>query len=67
MSEELNSLQYNVRVSSNRVMAPLPAYPRVSQFSLRAIEEPFHNSFNNSTHNPSYSASHLLHPGVENS
>ncbi len=48
-------------------MAPLLADPRVSQFSLLTIEEPFHNSFNNSIHNPSYTSFHLFHPCVENS
>jgi hypothetical protein len=67
MTEQLNVLQYNVRKSGNRVMAPLLADPRVSQFSLLAIQEPFHNSFNNSTHNPSYTSFHLFHPCVDNS
>ncbi len=67
MTEKLNVLQYNVRKSGNRVMAPLLADPRVSQFSLLAIHEPFHNSFNNSTHNPSYTSFHLFHPGVKKS
>jgi hypothetical protein len=67
MIEKLNILQYNVRKSNKEVMAPLLADPRVSQFSLLAIQEPFHNSFNNSTHNPSYTSFHLFHPCVENS
>jgi hypothetical protein len=67
MTEKFNILQYNVRKSGNRVMALLLADPRVSQFSLLAIQEPFHNSFTNSTHNPSYTSFHLLHPCVENS
>ncbi len=65
MIEKLNILQYNVRKSGNRVMAPLLADPRVSHFFLLAIQEPFHNSFNYSTHNPSYTSFHLFHPGVE--
>ncbi len=67
MCEKLNILQYNVRNSGNRVMAPLLADPRVSQFSFLAIQEPFHKSFTNSTHNPSYTSFHLFHPGVEKS
>ncbi len=48
-------------------MAPLLADPRVSQFSVLAIQTPFHNSHTHSTHNPSYTSFHLLHPGPENS
>ncbi len=48
MTEELNILQYNVMKSGNRVMTLLLADPRVLQFSLLALEEPFDNFFNNS-------------------
>ncbi len=48
-------------------MAPLLAEPRVSLFPVLAIQEPFHNTYTNFTHNPSYTSFHLLHPGVENS
>ncbi len=48
-------------------MTPLLADPRVSQFSLLALQAPFHNSFNNSTHDPSYTSFHLFHPCVKNS
>jgi hypothetical protein len=46
-------------------MAPPLADLRLSQFSLLAIQELFHNYFTNSTHNPSYTTFYLLHPGVE--
>jgi hypothetical protein len=48
-------------------MAPMLADPIVSQFPIFAIQEPFHNSYTNSTHNPSYTSSHLFHPNVDNS
>ncbi len=48
-------------------MAPLLANQIISQFLILAIQEPFHNSYTNSTHNPSYISFHLLHPNVENS
>jgi hypothetical protein len=36
-------------------MALLLSDPRVLQLFFLAIREPFHNSYTNSTHNPSYS------------
>jgi hypothetical protein len=67
MTKNLNILQYIVRKSGNRVMAPLLADPRVLQFLLLAIQDPFHNSVASYTHNPSYTSFHFLHPCVENS
>jgi hypothetical protein len=47
-------------------MAPMLADPRVLQFSILSIQEPFHNSYTNSTRNPLYTVFHLFHPSVEN-
>ncbi len=67
MTEKLNSMQYNVRKSGNRVMAPLLADPIVLQFFLIVFKEPFHSSLNNSTHNPSNTSFHLFNSCVESS
>jgi hypothetical protein len=67
MIEKLKIFQYNARKEGNKVIAPMLADPKISQFPILAIQEPFHNSFANSTHNPSYTSFHLLHPCVENS
>jgi hypothetical protein len=48
-------------------MAPLLADPRVLQFSILTIHEPFHSRFNNSTHNPFHTSFHLFHPSIETS
>ncbi len=53
ITEHLNIFQYNVRKSNKKVMAFLLADPRVSQSSLFAIQEPFYNSYSNSTQNSS--------------
>ncbi len=60
MTEKLKILQYNVRKQGDCIMAPLLADPRVSQFPVLAIQEPFHNSHTNSTHNPSYTSFHFI-------
>jgi putative hemolysin len=43
-------------------MAPLLADPRISDFSVLAIQEPWRNPCIPTTHNPSSSAFHLFYP-----
>ncbi len=47
-------------------MAPMLAYPIITQFLILVIQEPFHNSYTNFTHNPLYTSFHSLHHNVEN-
>jgi hypothetical protein len=67
MIEKLNILQYNMQKNIYVVMAPILADKQVAQFSVLAVQEPFQNSFIPTTHCPSYSSFHLLHPSVPNS
>ncbi len=45
-----------------KVMAPLLADPRISEFSVLAVQEPWQNPRVLTTHNPSNSSFHLYYP-----
>jgi hypothetical protein len=40
MTAQLKILQYNVNATQGIVMAPLLADPRISEFSVLAVQEP---------------------------
>jgi exonuclease III len=64
-AESLSILQYNVRKSKDTVMATLLRDPRVMQFDILAIQEPWANSFTPTTHHPAKDQFHLCYPQAE--
>lgn len=63
--ESLSILQYNVRKSRDIVMASLLRDPRVMEFDILAIQEPWANSFMHTTHHPAKDRFHLCYPQNE--
>jgi hypothetical protein len=62
MTAQLKILQHNVHTTQGKVMAPLLADPRISEFSVLAVQEPWQNPRVLTTHNPSNSSFHLFYP-----
>jgi hypothetical protein len=58
----LNILQYNVRKSRDMVMASLLRDPRIHDFDLIAIQEPWKNPYTTTTHHPVKNRFHLCYP-----
>jgi len=54
----LKILQYNVRKSRDEVMATLLRDPKIQEYDILALQEPWRNPFISTTHNP---ISHLFH------
>lgn len=59
----LRILQYNVRKGRVRVMVPLLENEEVQNMDILAIQEPWHNTQNQSSYNPSSSPFHLIYKG----
>ena len=55
-------LQYNTMKSRDKVMAPLLRDPTIWDYDVLAIQEPWHNKHNNSTHHPCKDRFHLVYP-----
>ena len=53
-------LQYNVNKSRNKVLAGLLADPRVADFDIIAIQEPWRNTYDSSAYNTRDSGFHLV-------
>jgi hypothetical protein len=53
MTAQLKILQYNVHTTQGKVIAPLLADPRISEFSVLAIQETWQNPRVLTTHYPS--------------
>jgi hypothetical protein len=62
MTAQLKFLHYNVHTTQGEVMAPLLADPRISEFSVLAVQELWRNPLVLITHNPSNSSFHLFYP-----
>lgn len=63
----LKILQYNVRKSRDTVMATLLRDPRVMEYEILAIQEPWRNPFMSTTHHPAKAHFHLCYPAaIEN-
>lgn len=58
----LSILQYNVRKSRDTVMATLLRDPRVREYDIVAIQEPWRNPFMSTTHHPAKDHFHLCYP-----
>jgi hypothetical protein len=58
----LTILQYNVRKSREIVMATLLRDPRVHEYDILAIQEPWWNPFAATTHHPAKDIFHLCYP-----
>jgi hypothetical protein len=43
MTAQLKILQYNVHTTQGKVMAPFLADPRIFEFSVLAVQEPWQN------------------------
>ena len=64
-SQQLRILQYNVHKSKD-VITPLLEDPRIQQFHLILVQEPWRNQHIQTSYNPSQSNFHLLyHPHAE--
>ena len=58
----LSILQYNVHKSRDTVMATLLRDPRVLEYDILAIQEPWRNPYVATTHHPARQAFHLCYP-----
>lgn len=58
----LKILQYNVHKSKDKVMASLLRDPRIHEFDILAIQEPWRNPFTATTHHPAKDKFHLCYP-----
>nr|XP_036581842.1 zinc knuckle [Colletotrichum truncatum]KAF6790285.1 zinc knuckle [Colletotrichum truncatum] len=54
--------RYNVRKSRDTVMATLLRDPRIDKYDIIAIQEPWKNPFNATTHHPAKDRFHLCYP-----
>ncbi|KAJ6436839.1 reverse transcriptase [Purpureocillium lavendulum] len=61
----LTILQYNVRKSKDTVMATLLRDPRIREYDILAIQEPWKNAFSETTHHPTKDLFHLCYPATE--
>ncbi len=64
MNSHLKILQHNV--PENRVMTPLFAHHRISEFTVFAVQEPWRNPHMHTTHNPSNFSFHSFYPPSAN-
>ncbi|KAL6152343.1 hypothetical protein ACJQWK_05935 [Exserohilum turcicum] len=58
----LSILQYNVRKSRDIVMATLLRDPRIHEYDILAIQEPWRNPYMATTHHPAKDVFHLCYP-----
>jgi hypothetical protein len=63
--ESLSILQYNVRRSKDIVMATLLRHPKIMDFNILAVQEPWANSFVDTTHHSAKERFHLCYPRSE--
>jgi exonuclease III len=61
----LSILQYNVHKSRDMVMASMLRDPRIHEYDILAIQEPWRNPFAATTHHPAKSVFHLCCPAEE--
>ena len=61
----LSILQYNVRKSRDIVMPTLLRDPKIVDFDILAIQEPWVNPFMDTTHHPAKDLFHLCYPQAE--
>lgn len=64
MSREtyLSILQYNTRKSKDQVMASFLRDPKVLEYDIIAVQEPWRNPYTATTHNPIAQQYHLMFP-----
>lgn len=60
--DTLSILQYNVRKSKDTVMATMLRDPRIAEFDILAVQEPWRNPFMATTHHPAKDVFHLCYP-----
>jgi len=58
----LKILQYNIQKKGETVMAPLLEDPRVKEYDVIAIQEPWHNRFVHTSYNPGGGSFYLAFP-----
>ncbi|KAJ6437601.1 zinc knuckle [Purpureocillium lavendulum] len=56
---------YNVRKSKDTVMATLLRDPRIREYDILAIQEPWKNAFSETTHHPAKDLFHLCYPATK--
>jgi hypothetical protein len=61
----LSILQYNVHKSRDMVMATMLRDPRIHEYDILAIQEPWRNPFAATTHHPAKDVFHLCCPAEE--
>ncbi|KAJ3562896.1 hypothetical protein NPX13_g8391 [Xylaria arbuscula] len=59
----LSILQYNVRKARDTVMATMLRDPNVLEFDVIAVQEPWRNPYQATTHHPAKARFHLCYPG----
>src|SRR4051795_1816032 len=60
--EGIKILQYNVMKSRDVVMATLLRDPKIQEYDILALQEPWRNPFISTTHNPITHSFHLCFP-----
>jgi len=60
--QQLNILQYNVRKAKDTVMATLLRDPRVAEYNVLAIQEPWRNPFMLTTYHSAKDIFYLCYP-----
>ena len=63
--QQLNILQYNVRKAKDTVMATLLRDPKVAEYDILAIQEPWRNPIMSTTHHPAKNTFHLCYPTLD--
>ncbi|OAQ61321.1 reverse transcriptase [Purpureocillium lilacinum] len=64
-SPSKSASSYNVRKSKDTVMATLLRDPRIRDYDIIAIQEPWKNPFSDTTHHPAKDLFHLCYPAMD--
>jgi hypothetical protein len=67
VAPRLKVLQYNVNKSRNKVLAGLLEDPRVKEYDIIAVQEPWRNTVDSHAYNPRNSGFHLVDRGTADS
>ncbi|KAI8395899.1 hypothetical protein FOFC_21429 [Fusarium oxysporum] len=62
ITQQSQQMEYNVRKSKDTVMATLLRDPDIGRYDILAIQEPWKNPFDTTTHHPAKDQFHLCYP-----
>lgn len=62
INKPLQILQYNMSQSKDSVMADFLRNPQVLELEVIAIQDPWRNPWQDTTHYPAKATHHLVHP-----